>query len=170
MRSPFLDRLERGAILGDGAMGTQLYARGIQYERCFDELNLSEPALVQRIHREYIRAGAELIETNTYGANRYKLAQYGLEDRVRDINFRAVKLAREAREEVGDAVFLAGAIGPLGQGVDGGAVKGDLIDRPVDHAGRGGRLLLLGEGGGREAEQGEGQQRRAGHGHSQSEG
>ena len=115
MRSPFLERLERGALLGDGAMGTQLYARGVPYERCFDELNLTEPALVQRIHREYIRAGAELIETNTYGANRFKLAPYGLEDRVRDINFRAVKLAREAREECGEPVFLAGAIGPLGQ-------------------------------------------------------
>jgi homocysteine S-methyltransferase len=115
MRSPFLDRLERAPILGDGAMGSQLYARGVPYERCFDELNLTEPSLVQRIHREYIRAGAELIETNTYGANRFKLAPYGLEDRVRDINFRAVKLAREAREECGEPVFLAGAIGPLGQ-------------------------------------------------------
>ncbi|MGE3268820.1 MAG: bifunctional homocysteine S-methyltransferase/methylenetetrahydrofolate reductase [Chloroflexota bacterium] len=115
MRSPFLDRLERGALVGDGAMGTELYTRGIPYERCFDELNLTEPALVQRIHREYIRAGAELIETNTYGANRFKLAPYGLEDRVRDINFRAVKLAREAREECGEPVFLAGAIGPVGQ-------------------------------------------------------
>jgi methionine synthase I (cobalamin-dependent)/5,10-methylenetetrahydrofolate reductase len=115
MRSPFLERLERGALLGDGAMGTQLYARGVGYERCFDELNLTEPSLVQRIHREYIRAGAELIETNTFGANRFKLAPYGLEDRVRDINFRAVKLAREAREECGEPVFLAGAIGPLGQ-------------------------------------------------------
>ena len=114
MRSPFLDRLERGPVLSDGAMGTQLYARGISYERCFDELNLSDPALIQRIHRDYIRAGAELIETNTYGANRFKLAQFGLEDRVRDINFRAVKLAREAREECGEPVFLAGAIGPLG--------------------------------------------------------
>jgi methionine synthase / methylenetetrahydrofolate reductase(NADPH) len=115
MRSPFLDRLERGALIGDGAMGTQLYARGVPYERCFDELNLTDPSLVQRIHREYIRAGAELIETNTYGANRFKLAPYGLEDRVRDINFRAVKLAREAREECGEPVFLAGAMGPLGQ-------------------------------------------------------
>src|SRR3954451_14537893 len=114
MRSPFLDRLERGALLGDGAMGTQLYARGVPYERCFDELNLTEPALIQRVHREYIRAGAELIETNTYGANRFKLAPYGLEDRVRDINFRAVKLAREAREECGEAVFLAEAREPLG--------------------------------------------------------
>jgi methionine synthase / methylenetetrahydrofolate reductase(NADPH) len=117
MRSPFLERLERGALLGDGAMGTQLYARGVPYDRCFDELNLTEPALVQRVHREYIRAGAGLIETNTYGANRFKLAQYGLEERVRDINFRAVKLAREAREECGEPVFLAGAIGPLGQAV-----------------------------------------------------
>jgi homocysteine S-methyltransferase len=115
MRSPFLDRLERGALLADGAMGSELYARGVPYERCFDELNLTEPALIQRVHREYIRAGAELIETNTFGANRFKLAPYGLEDRVRDINFRAVKLAREAREECGEAVFLAGAIGPLGQ-------------------------------------------------------
>jgi len=115
MRSPFLERLERGVILGDGAMGTQLYARGVPYERCFDELNLTDPALIQRVHREYIRAGAEMIETNTYGANRFKLAPYGLEDRVRDINFRAVKLAREAREECGEPVFLAGAIGPLGQ-------------------------------------------------------
>src|SRR4051794_5511238 len=114
MRSPFLDRLERSPILSDGAMGSQLYTRGIPYERCFDELNLTDPALIQRIHRDYIRAGAELIETNTYGANRFKLAQYGLEDRVRDINFRAVKLAREAREECGEPVFLAGAIGPLG--------------------------------------------------------
>jgi methionine synthase I (cobalamin-dependent)/5,10-methylenetetrahydrofolate reductase len=114
MRSPFLDRLERAPLLADGAMGSQLYARGIPYDRCFDELNLTEPALIQRVHREYIRAGAELIETNTYGANRFKLAQYGLEDRVRDINFRAVKLAREAREECGEPVFLAGAIGPLG--------------------------------------------------------
>lgn len=114
MRSPFLDRLERGALLADGAMGSELYARGVPYERCFDELNLTEPALIQRVHREYIRAGAELIETNTFGANRFKLAPYGLEDRVRDINFRAVKLAREAREECGEAVFLAGAIGPLG--------------------------------------------------------
>ena len=118
MRSPFLERLERGVLLGDGAMGSQLYARGVSYERCFDELNLTEPSLVQRVHREYIRAGAELIETNTFGANRYKLAPFGLEDRVRDINFRAVKLAREAREECGEPVFLAGAIGPLGQTIE----------------------------------------------------
>jgi methionine synthase / methylenetetrahydrofolate reductase(NADPH) len=115
MINPFLERLERGPILADGAMGTMIYARGVPYERCYDELNLTEPGIVQRIHREYIRAGAELVETNTFGANRFKLAQFGLEDRVRDINFRAVKIAREAREECGEPVFLAGAIGPLGQ-------------------------------------------------------
>ncbi|MCC7368219.1 MAG: bifunctional homocysteine S-methyltransferase/methylenetetrahydrofolate reductase [Chloroflexi bacterium] len=131
MRSPFLDRLERGPVLSDGAMGTQLYARGIPYERCFDELNLTDPALIQRIHRDYIRAGAELIETNTYGANRYKLAQYGLEDRVRDINFRAVKLAREAREECGEPVFLAGAMGPLGLPISHG---GTLLPDDVGEA------------------------------------
>src|SRR6185369_7224529 len=116
-RHPFLKRLAEGVVLADGAMGTVLYDKGIPFDRSFDVLNLTDPALVQRVHREYIRAGAELIETNTYGANRFKLAQYGLEDRVRDINFRAVKLAREAREECGEPVFLAGAIGPLGQTV-----------------------------------------------------
>ena len=115
MKNPFLERLDRGPILADGGMGTMLYARGVPYERCFDELNLTEPDLIQHIHRDYIRAGAELIETNTFGANRYKLAQFGLENRVRDINFRAVKIAREAREECGEAVFLGGAMGPLGE-------------------------------------------------------
>jgi methionine synthase / methylenetetrahydrofolate reductase (NADH) len=115
MISPFLDRLERGPLLADGGMGTMLYARGVPYDRCYDELNLTRPELVQRIHREYIRAGAGLIETNTFGANRYKLAAHGLEGRVRDINFRAVKIAREAREECGEPVFLAGAVGPLGE-------------------------------------------------------
>jgi homocysteine S-methyltransferase len=96
-------------------MGTQLHARGVSFERCFDELNLTEPKIVEEIHRAYISAGAELIETNTFGANRIKLARYGLENRVREINFRAVKLAREAREIAGEPVFIAGAVGPIGQ-------------------------------------------------------
>ncbi len=112
---PLLERLARGPILCDGAMGTQLYARGISFERCFDELNLSNPALVQEIHSEYIRAGAEMIETNTFGANRFKLAPHGLEKRVREINRQGVKLAREAREIAGEAVFVLGSVGPIGQ-------------------------------------------------------
>src|SRR2546425_5497421 len=96
-------------------MGTQLHLHGIPFERCFDELNLTEPHIVEEIHREYIRVGAELIETNTFGANRIKLARHGLEAKVRDINLRAVKLAREAREARGEPVFLAGSVGPIGQ-------------------------------------------------------
>lgn len=112
---PFLERLRQGPVLCDGALGTMLYARGIPYERCFDELNLSQPELVQEIHQSYIAAGAEVIETNTFGANRFKLARFGLERKVRDINFRGVKIAREAREVAGVPVFLAGAVGPIGQ-------------------------------------------------------
>src|ERR1700731_3472692 len=112
---PFLERLRRGPLLGDGAMGTQLHARGVSFERSFDELNLTEPKIVEEIHRAYISAGAELIETNTFGANRIKLARHGLDNRVRDINFRAVKLAREAREISGESVFIAGSVGPIGQ-------------------------------------------------------
>jgi len=112
---PFLQRLQRGPLLGDGAMGTQLHARGVPFERCFDELNLTEPGIVEEIHRAYIAAGAEVIETNTFGANRIKLARHGLADKVRDINVRAVKIARSAREISGESVFLAGSVGPIGQ-------------------------------------------------------
>ena len=112
---PFLQRLKRGTILGDGAMGTQLHARGVSFERSFDELNLTQPRIVEEIHRAYIAAGAEVIETNTFGANRIRLARYGLEGKVREINRRAVKLAREAREVAGEPTFLAGSVGPIGQ-------------------------------------------------------
>ncbi|HEU5441719.1 MAG TPA: bifunctional homocysteine S-methyltransferase/methylenetetrahydrofolate reductase [Ktedonobacterales bacterium] len=117
MSEPFLDRLRQGPLLCDGAMGTMLYARRHEnslHGRCFDELVLTEPELVQEIHREYIRAGAQVIETNTFGANAAKLAAYGLEDRVTAINRRAVQLAREAREIAGQPVFVAGAVGPSG--------------------------------------------------------
>lgn len=114
--SPFLERLATGApILFDGAMGTQLYQRGVPYERCFDELNLLQPDLVQQIHREYIAAGAEVIETNTFAANRVRLSAYGLGDRVRDINFQAVKIAREAKEVSGEPIFLAGSVSSIGR-------------------------------------------------------
>src|SRR5438105_7326765 len=115
MQHDFLEQLQQRPLLCDGAMGTLLYARGIAYERCFDELNLTRPALIQGIHSEYISAGAQIIETNTFGANRAKLEAYGLEEQVREINFRAVRLAREAREISGLPVFVAGAVGPTGR-------------------------------------------------------
>ncbi len=117
MSHPFLKRLEKGVVLADGAMGTVLYDRGITFDRSFDLLNVQEPALVQSIHRDYIRAGAELIETNTFGASRIRLATHGAGDEARRVNRAGAQLARNAREEVGEAVFVAGAIGPLGKPV-----------------------------------------------------
>src|SRR3989442_1578606 len=115
MEHLLLEQLQQRPLLCDGAMGTLLYARGITYEQCFDELNLTQPELIQSIHREYISAGAQIIETNTFGANRVKLDAYQLADRVREINFRAVRLARDAREVSGQPVFVAGAVGPTGR-------------------------------------------------------
>ncbi len=115
MQHPLLEQLRQRPVLCDGAMGTLLYARGVTYEQCFDGLNLTQPKLIQGIHSEYIEAGAQIIETNTFGANRAKLEAYNLSDRVRDINIRAVKLAREAREISGRPVFVAGAVGPSGR-------------------------------------------------------
>src|SRR5438552_4235512 len=93
---PFLDRLREGVVVCDGAMGTMLYARGVFVNRCFDELNLSNPGLVRGIHAEYVEAGAELLETNTFGAHRLKLAAHGLDGQVAKINREGVRLAREA--------------------------------------------------------------------------
>lgn len=115
MEHPLLEQLQQHPLLCDGAMGTLLYARGIPYEQCFDALNLTQPELVQGIHSEYISAGAQIIETNTFGANRARLEAYNLGDRVREINWRGVKLAREAREVSGQPVFIAGAVGPSGR-------------------------------------------------------
>src|SRR5258708_1463264 len=92
-------------------MGTMLYSRGVFLNRCFDELNLTQPALVAEVHQEYVRAGADVIETNTFGANRFKLANFGLVDQVRAINLEGVKLASHSAR---DAAWVAGAIGPLG--------------------------------------------------------
>uniref|UniRef100_A0A832MLG0 Bifunctional homocysteine S-methyltransferase/methylenetetrahydrofolate reductase n=1 Tax=Eiseniibacteriota bacterium TaxID=2212470 RepID=A0A832MLG0_UNCEI len=115
MPSPLLDRLARGPLLADGAMGTLLYERGVSYDDCFDELNLSRPTLVEEVHRDYLAAGAELIETNTFGCNAVRLAAHGLEDKVRLIARQGVKVARAAREIVGTPAFVAGSIGPLGK-------------------------------------------------------
>src|SRR6266566_779559 len=116
MRSPhpFLKQLQQGPLLCDGAMGTELYARGISYDRCFEQLNLTAPELIKTIHLDYIAAGAQIIETNTFGANRYRLAQHGLEHAVHQINRAAAKIAREARDLSESPIFLAGNIGPLG--------------------------------------------------------
>jgi methionine synthase I (cobalamin-dependent)/5,10-methylenetetrahydrofolate reductase len=97
--------------LFDGAMGTMLYAKGVFINKCYDELNLRNPEIVLEVHRQYVRAGAEILETNTYGANRVKLRSFGIEDELRDINLAAVEIARKA---AGDSVYVAGGIGPLG--------------------------------------------------------
>lgn len=115
MSDPFLERLKRGPILCDGAMGTLLYMRGVSYERSFDEQNLSNPKVVLDVHRDYIKAGAEIVETNTFGANQIRLKNFGLEGSVRQINLEGAKVAREAREIEGKDVFVAGSMGPLGK-------------------------------------------------------
>ena len=113
---PFLARLkEPTPIIGDGAMGTMLYSMGVPANSCFDECNLSQPDFVRRIHEAYIKAGAEIIETNTYGANRFKLASFDLADKVKRINMRGARLARDVREVIGMPVMVAGAVGPLGK-------------------------------------------------------
>ncbi len=109
---PFLERIQEGVVVCDGAMGTMLYARGVFLNRCFDELNLSNPALVQGIHDEYVEAGAEVIETNTFGAHRFKLGPHGLEAQVRKINAEGARLAREAAS---GRALVAGSIGPVGK-------------------------------------------------------
>ncbi len=109
-RQSFLDRLKHAILVCDGAMGTMLYARGIYFNRCFDELNLTQPQLVTAIHREYLAAHADILETNTFGANDFKLKPHGLEDQVHAINRRGAELARQA---AGDEIYVAGAIGPL---------------------------------------------------------
>jgi methionine synthase / methylenetetrahydrofolate reductase(NADPH) len=111
MREPFLEALEKRTVVADGAMGTMLYSKGIPFSRCFDELNLSMPQLVKEIHLGYVKAGAELIETNTFGASRSRLAKYGLEAGVREINLAGVRLAREI---AGDDLYVGGSVGPLG--------------------------------------------------------
>ena len=115
MAHPFLERLRHGALLADGGIGTLLHARGISFDHSFDGQNLDHPDLVREIHRAYIGAGAEIIETNTFGANIFRLAKFGLEERVREINLAGARIARDAREIEGRDVFVAGSMGPLGK-------------------------------------------------------
>ncbi len=111
----FREALAQRVWVADGAMGTRLYSKGAFINRCLDELNLSLPALVRDVHQEYVRAGAEIIESNTFGANRKRLASFGFADKVRLINRAGVRIAREAAR---DQAFVAAAIGPLGVRLD----------------------------------------------------
>ncbi|MFH0799322.1 MAG: bifunctional homocysteine S-methyltransferase/methylenetetrahydrofolate reductase [Pseudomonadota bacterium] len=107
---PFLEKLIEDGILADGAIGTELYSRGIYFNRCFDELNLSNSALIGQIHADYVRAGSGLIETNTFTSNRPALAAFGLEGKVGDINRAGARIAREA---AGEKAYVAGSVGPI---------------------------------------------------------
>src|SRR5258708_1289351 len=111
----FIKRLSQGALLADGAMGTMLHQSGVQLDACFDELNVSDPDRVLAVHRAFIEAGSELIETNTFSANHFKLAAHGWQTEVAAFNEAAVKLARHAAEESQNrTVYVAGAVGPKG--------------------------------------------------------
>ena len=125
-KKPFLEVLARKPMVFDGAMGTRLYEAGYFINRAFDEANLIKPEAVVGAHREYIKVGAEIIETNTFSANRYLLGRYGVAEALREINKRGVELAREA---AGDAVYVAGSVGPTGEGlaVLGEAQRGAIV-------------------------------------------
>src|SRR5438046_1432704 len=111
MLPAFLDSLDERVLVCDGAMGTMLYAKGVFINKSFDALNLAQPDLVAQVHEEYVRAGADIVETNTFGANRIKLGSFGLADKLHDINAEGARIARRA---AGDRAYVAGAIGPLG--------------------------------------------------------
>ena len=111
----FIDRAQEGAVLFDGAIGTQLYERGIFLNQCFEQVSLTQAKLVKQVHRDYFEAGAEVLTTNTFGANPIRLAQYGLEQQWKEMNQVSVRLAQEV---AGDQAFVAGSIGPSGVSLD----------------------------------------------------
>ncbi len=134
---PFIDALRAGVIVTDGAMGTQLYERGVLYSACFEDLNVSRPELVAKVHEDYLRAGAQLIETNTFGANALRLEKYGLQARAAELNAAGVRLARNT---AGTQAYVAGAIGPSGyffgeagaeSGADLAKVKAVFVEQAV---------------------------------------
>ena len=108
---PFRERLQREVIVFDGGVGNVPLRKGVFINTCFDELNLTNPDLVSEVHRDYINAGADVVETNTFGANRFKLAPHGLETKVYEINRRGAELAKHV---AGDRALVAGSVGPLG--------------------------------------------------------
>lgn len=115
-KQPFLERLKQKPLMGDGAMGTMLHQSGVKLGHSFDSINVTDPSLVAAVHRQYIEAGAELIETNTFSANDFKLSKFGLENQTIEINEAGVELAKRLLEEMGCAeqVYLSGSVGPLG--------------------------------------------------------
>jgi len=113
--NPFLEKLAERPLLGDGAMGTMLFARGASSEQCLEQLVVERPGWVTGIHQAYASAGADIITAHTFGANRMRLAAHGLEEKVHEFNFRAVRLVRDVREVTGRGLFIAGNIGPLGR-------------------------------------------------------
>jgi len=122
----FLEKLKKTILVCDGAMGTVLYSKGVYLNKCFDELNLTNPSMVAQVHKDYVKAGADIIETNTFGANRFRLLSFGLEKKVRQINKKGAMLAREAAK---DKSFVAGSIGPINAHLKpiGGVSREDLL-------------------------------------------
>lgn len=108
----FRERLKKGIIISDGAMGTMIYSRGVYINQCFDALNISNPDLIRQIHKDYIKAGSEIIETNTFGANFFKLKPFGLEEQLYEFNVAGAQIAREVAE---DSCYVAGSMGPIGK-------------------------------------------------------
>jgi homocysteine S-methyltransferase len=143
---PFAEYLKDNLVLLDGAMGSLIYERGVFIDKCYDELNLSRPDLIRTIHEDYIQSGARVIETNTYGANRYKLKSHNLLDRLEQINSKGVELARAA---AGENAYVAGSLGPLGQEIEPwgeislGRVSEAYAEQAVILAGAGVDLLIL---------------------------
>ncbi|MDQ3250123.1 MAG: bifunctional homocysteine S-methyltransferase/methylenetetrahydrofolate reductase [Chloroflexota bacterium] len=113
--NPFLQKLGERPLLGDGAMGTMLFAKGAGIDQCLEQLVVDRPGWVRDIHQVYASAGADVLKSHTFGANRTRLADHGLADKVREFNFKAVKLVRDVREVAGRAIFIAGNVGPLGK-------------------------------------------------------
>lgn len=109
-----LQALQRGRVLGDGAMGTEIHAAGISYSECYEWLNITRPEIIKNIYCNYLRAGADVIRTNTFGANSVRLSRHCFEDRCENINLAAIRLAYEAMRDVGRNVFLAASVGPTG--------------------------------------------------------
>ena len=140
-----------GTVLCDGAMGSMLYGRGIFINRCYDELNVSQPELIRELHTEYLQAGAMVIETNTFGANAIRLQRHGLEARVRELNTAGVRLARECvnymKEKHASEAFVAGAMGPLGVRLGANGDGGGKVTEEEAYAAIAQQASALSEGG-----------------------